>query len=199
MSLSDWIMKIKKYLKYVILFFLIWGLLHLTILLFVGLQSSTEKSDVILILGNKVELSGEPSARLQSRLDEGLRLYEEGIASLIVVSGGIGKEGFDEAVVMKNYLVEKGVGAENIIEDSEGNNSYLTGKNLVKIAEEYNIKSVTLVSQYYHILRAKHVIKRFGFEQVYSSYGKMTPELRDLYSIPREILGYYVYLFKNYK
>lgn len=199
MNLFDWIMKIKKYLKYVFFFFLIWGLLHLAILLFVGLQSSTVKTDVILIFGNKVELSGEPSLRLQSRLDEGLRLYEEGVAPLIIVSGGIGKEGFDEAAVMKDYLIEKGVETENIIEDPEGNNSYLTGKNLVKISEEYNIKSVTLVSQYYHILRAKHVIKRFGFDEVYSSYGKMKPELRDLYSIPREILGYYVYLFKNYK
>ena len=192
-------MNIKKYLKYIFLFFIVWGLLHLTILLFVGLQSSDIKTDAILIFGNKVELSGEPSARLQSRLDEGLRLYEEGIAPLIIVSGGIGEEGFDEAAVMREYLVEKGIPTENIIEDQDGYNSYLTGKNLVKISKEYDINSVTIVSQYYHILRAKHVIKRFGFAEVYSSYGKMKPELRDLYSIPREILGYYDYLFKKYK
>lgn len=172
-------------------------MIHISVMLFVGLHSSSKTADAILIFGNKVEETGDPSPRLQSRLDEGLRLYQEGQSEMIIVSGGFGKEGFDEAAVMKNYLTEKGVPPENIIEDPEGNNTHATAKNLKQIAKEQNINSIIVVTQYYHMLRAKLALSGFGFQMLDSSYAKMFPELRDLYSIPREILGYYVYLFKN--
>jgi len=47
--------------------------------------------------------SGEPSPRLQSRLDKAFDLYSKNYFQQIIVSGGLGKEGFEEALVMTEY------------------------------------------------------------------------------------------------
>jgi uncharacterized SAM-binding protein YcdF (DUF218 family) len=189
---------VKKILKYIVIFFAVWMLIHAAVVIVDGLTDEIAPADVILIFGNKVRTDGTPSKELQSRLDEGVELYNQGIAPLVIVSGGLGKEGYQEAEVMEKYLVAKGIPENNIVEDGDGNNSYLTAKNLKSIANDRGIKKVIIVSQYYHILRAKLALSKFGFATVYSAHAKKWPGLRDLYSIPREIAGYYVYLFKNY-
>jgi len=192
-------MEIKKKTKYIAVFFAIWISIHLFVMLLIGLTNNINQADAILIFGNKVETSGEPSKRLKSRLDEGIELFKQNKAPLIIVSGGFGKEGYDEALVMKEYLIENSIPESAIITDQNGNNTYQTAKNLAKIKKDENIKSIILVSQYYHLLRAKLAVSKFGFDTIYLSYAKMFPELRDLYSIPREIVGYYFYLFNNYE
>lgn len=187
-------MTLKRLLKYSLALFSLWFFIHLAILLAVGLNDQHHESDAILIFGNKVEVSGKPSKRLKSRLDEGIRLYKNGLAPIIIVSGGIGKEGFDEALVMRDYLLKMDIPEKAIITDSFGNTTHETVKNTSRL----DINNLIIVSQYYHILRAKMALKKSEFKEVYSSYAKIPPELRDFYSIPREIVGYYVYLFKGY-
>lgn len=160
-----------------------------------GLIDNTNKSDLIVILGNKVELSGLPSLRLQSRLDKGYDLYIQGFAPLILVSGGLGKEGYDEAEVMKNYLINRGVYKDVIITDSMGIDSFNTARNTKQIMTERNLNKVLLISNYYHISRTRLAFKKSGIEKVYSSHARYF-EVRDLYSIPREVIGYYYYLFR---
>ena len=43
-------------------------IIHLLIIVISGLAFKARKSAMIIVLGNKVELSGEPSRRLQYRL-----------------------------------------------------------------------------------------------------------------------------------
>ena len=72
------------------------------------LSDELEKADVALVLGNKVEPDGTPSARLAARLDRTAELYHEGYFPLVIVSGGTGKEGYPEGTAMRDYLVNKG-------------------------------------------------------------------------------------------
>lgn len=188
---------ILKIIKPILIVLSIWVTIHLCGLLYVGLFSEVKKSDAILILGNTVETSGIPSMRLKGRLDKGIELYQNNLAPIIIVSGGYGIEGFNEAIVMKNYLVEHGVKTENIIVDENGNTTYLTTRNLVPIAKEKNIKSIIVVSQYYHLLRAKRAVEMVGISEVYVSAGNSPFEIRDFYSIPREIIAYYYYLLRT--
>lgn len=191
-------MKLKRLVKYLVFFIFLWLLAHFLILLFVGLTENIKKADAILILGNKVEESGQVSKRLKARLDKGIELFEDDMTPMIIVSGGFGKEGFDEARVMKNYLVGYGVPEDIIIEDGNGDNTYLTAKNFASIAKENNINSVIIVSQYYHLLRSRLAVGKFGFNVTYTSPAKLQLEARDLYSISREMVAYYFYLFKDY-
>ena len=118
----------KKALKYLILFFAVWLSLHTIIIVIVGLNDNVAQADAIVIFGNKVETDGTPSKRLQSRLDKGLELYNQGVAPLLIVSGGLGIEGYEEAVVMKEYLLNQGISEDAIIEDRNGYDTYQTSK-----------------------------------------------------------------------
>ena len=86
----------------------------------VGLNDNLGKADVALVLGNKVDPNGQPSPSLRARLDRAVDCYKQGWFPMVVVSGGLGKEGFDEAVVMRDYMISKGVPQAHIIADSQG-------------------------------------------------------------------------------
>lgn len=161
-----------------------------------GLWDNVQKSDVALVLGNKVEINGEPSARLKARLDRALALNKEGDISSVIVSGAPGKEGYDEAKVMAAYLNLNGIPMENIIIDSGGYSTRASAINTAKIMRDKNFKSILVVSQYFHISRTKLALRNEGITNIYSAHAYIF-ELRDLYSIPREIVGYCTYFFRH--
>ncbi len=160
-----------------------------------GLTDEIGHADVALVLGNKVNPNGQPSKALRARLDRALDVFQAGLVSSIIVSGGTGKEGFDEAKVMAAYLINHGVPREKIVEDSQGINTEASAKNTALIMKERGDHSVMVVSQYFHISRAKMALRRSGVNEIYSAHAYMF-DLRDLYSIPREVAGYISYYVK---
>lgn len=187
----------KAKLKNIIFGFLtiliVWFIIHTLIITIDGMNDELKVSDAAVVLGNKVESDGKPSKRLQGRLDRAVELYFENWYNYIIVSGGFGKEGFDEAAVMKEYLVEKGIPEQKILPDSDGYNSIMTAKNTRDIMEKMNFDSVTIITQFYHISRTKLAFKHEGVENVYSAHSTYY-ELRDAYSLFREFFAYYKYL-----
>lgn len=172
-------------------------LLGTAILVIDGLRDELGKADVALVLGSKVELDGTPSARLQARLDRTLEMYRAGYFSKVITSGGVGIEGFDEAVVMKDYLAARGIPKEHILVDSTGINTFASAKRTAEMARENGFKSVFVVSQYFHIPRSRLALHRFGISTVYSAHAHIF-EGRDIYSSVREFLGYLSYWFREY-
>ncbi len=69
-------------------------------------------------------------------------MYDKEYFNYIIVSGGLGKEGFSEAIVKKQYLIEKGIPSDNIILYEIGNNSYMTAVNTKVIMEHLNFNTV---------------------------------------------------------
>lgn len=185
-----------KFIKYTIIAVFLWFCIHIVIIVFDGLNDELEFVDVGVVLGNKVELNGQPSKRLQKRLDRAAELYQKKHYKYVIVSGGVGKEGFDEANVMKDYLIQVGVEEDRIILDSNGYNTFMTAKNSKIIIDKMNLNSVMIISQYYHITRTKLAFKKAGFDKIYSAHAKIF-EIRDVYSLGREFFAYYKYLFKR--
>ncbi len=70
------------------------GLIFSLLITLDGLLERTDPADAGVVLGSKVNTDGTPSSRLQARLDRSKTLLENKQISLIVVSGGTGKEGF---------------------------------------------------------------------------------------------------------
>lgn len=189
-------MKIQKYKKLIVFvsILFIWFISHILIITFDGLKDELDYSDVAVVLGNKIELSGEPSERLKGRLNKAVELYEKGYFEYIIVSGGIGKEGYDEAEVMKMYLVGKGIQEDKILVDSDGNNSLMTAQNSKTIMNTMNFDSIMIITQFYHISRTKLAFEKVGVENVRSAHADYF-ELRDIYSLVREFIAYYKYSF----
>ena len=163
-----------------------------------GLVQKAEAADVIVILGNQIMPDGTPSIRLQERLDKGLELYENGLADYLLVSGGLGQEGFDEAKVMGSYLQEKGVPRKHILEDSKGNTTFLTARNSRDLMIGKKLESAIVVSQYYHVMRCELAFRRMGIKQVSGEAAIFHPTWRTPYATLREIAALYVYAFRKY-
>lgn len=168
-----------------------WFLLHEMVIALQGTCTQPAKSEYAVIFGNTVYPDGTLSKRLEARLREGLKLYQEEWVDTLFVSGGIGIEGQDEAHKMAEFLIRQGVPSEVILIDSKGNNSWLTAINFQKQAP--HAKSIVLVTQFYHYSRCKLAFKKLGDYQLSGA----TPdyyETRDVYSLLREFFGYYYYL-----
>jgi vancomycin permeability regulator SanA len=144
-------------------------------------------------LGNKVNEDGTLSERLEQRLLYGLKLYRLGRIKGMIVSGGLGKEGFYEGDKMRDYLLGNGVPPSVIFTDNQGNNTLCSVENTLKLQKTLHFDSVLVISQYYHLSRTKLLFRQRGFEKV----GNASPwyfETRDFYSLFREFFAYYAAL-----
>jgi len=172
-------------------------LLGSAILVIAGLRDHIGRADIGLVLGSKVNLDGKPSKSLRGRLDRTIELYRGGYFPAVIASGGIGKEGYDEAVVMRDYLVSHGIPQERVVMDNTGTTTYASARNTLQIMRQQKLGSVMVVSQYFHIPRARMALERFGIPVVYSSHARLF-EVRDIYSVPRELFGYLSYACRHY-
>ncbi len=172
-----------------------WFLIHSAVIITDGLSDDVHPVDLMVVFGNEVTPEGKPSKRLQARLDEALKISQGHWTPAILVSGGTGKEGFNEADVMATYLKEHGIEKEKIIIDSQGLNTRKTAQNTARYLKGNDLDSIMIISQYFHISRARLAFEKEGIKNIASSHARYF-EIRDLYSITREFFAYYWYLTK---
>ena len=126
------------------------------------------RADVIIVLG-AAEYRGRPSPVLKARLDHGLELYRQKLAPRILTTGGAGGDPhFTEGEVGRAYLVSQGVPSEAVIVESEGDSTVHSMTAAAEIMRRMNLKSAIVVSDGYHIFRAKKMLEFRGVE-VYGS------------------------------
>ncbi len=190
-----WRKRIKRILLFIALPIVLVFTLAATLIVADGLTDEIHAADVAIVPGNTVEKDGRPSERLRARLDQTLTLYRQGLFPDVIVSGGVGSEGFDEAEVMKQYLVENGIPESRIHVDGGGATTYLTAKNAARIMRENGWQSAMVVTQYFHVPRMRLALRRSGITPVFSAHARYF-ELRDIYSIAREVIGYGAYLLR---
>jgi vancomycin permeability regulator SanA len=190
-------MKWRRTMRAVLLVCLIAPVISAAILVADGLIDNVEKSDVAIVLGSQVMPDGRPSARLRARLDRAAELYQRGLVKHVIVSGGTGPEGYSEARVMADYLaMQKAVPRETIILDETGNNTQATARNSAALMAERSLRSAVVVTQYFHITRSRLALKQAGIQAITSAHARIF-EMRDLYSLAREIIAVPVYLLRS--
>lgn len=118
-------------------------------------------ADCIIVLGAGVRKDGTPTLMLEDRIIIGDRLYEDGAAPKILMSGDHGREAYDEVNVMKNYSIEEGVPSEDIFMDHAGFETY---DSMYRAKEIFGAKKVVIVTQKYHLYRALYIAKSLGLE-----------------------------------
>lgn len=114
--------------------------------------------DCIIVLGAGI-WGDKPSPMLQDRLDEAIKLYEEGIAPKLIMSGDNGQEGYDEVNVMKDYAINKGIPSEDIFMDHAGFSTY---ESIYRAKEVFKVEKAIIVTQKYHLYRALHIGNKLG-------------------------------------
>jgi vancomycin permeability regulator SanA len=180
----------KLIFKIFVIFLLLWLFGHLIYTTIDGLTDKKKQADLAVILGNKVNEDGTLSKRLAKRLECGLQLYRNKRVRKILVSGGLGKEGFYEGDKMKDYLTKNGVPDSVIIVDNLGSNTIATVDNTLRLKDSLNFRSLIVISQYFHLTRTKMLFRKRHFENI-SSVSPKYFEFRDIYSLLREFGAYY--------
>ena len=154
-------------------------------------RDEARAADVIVVMG-AAEYRGKPSPVLKARLDHGLALYERKLAPRIVTTGGAGGDPvFTEGTVGRNYLIGRGVPGEAIILEDEGATTVHSTVAVAEIMSRMGLKSCILVSDGYHIFRAKKMLEARGM-RVYGSPRAIKPETgwRDWWLYARQAVGY---------
>ncbi len=182
------LLKMKKLLLVFLLFFLI----HSIYISYDGSKEFNQSAQAALVLGNKVNEDGSLSNRLKARCDKAIELYSKQQVKFIIVSGGVGEEGFSEGARMHDYLLSKEIPDSAIITDVKGNSTEATVKNFVSLNHYRKFSSVVVVSQFYHITRTKKMLSDAGVEKLYGASPKFF-EWRDFYSLTREFFAFYWY------
>lgn len=151
-----------------------------------GLADHAEPADAAVVPGNTVYPDGTPSDRLKGRLDAALALFQAGHCRLVVVSGGTGVEGVDEAEAMKRYLVARGVPPDRVLQDSLGSNTAATARNAALALRARGMTRVLAVSQFFHVPRLRHLLAAEGLNVVGQAHARYF-ESRDVYAVLREV------------
>ena len=125
----------------------------------------------MLILGCQVKEDG-PSILLRDRLEEALDYLEDHPDLTVVVSGGQGPdEPTSEAQAMADYLIANGVDGEKILLEAFSHNTAQNFSYSKKHLDEAQIDysdGILVVSNGFHLTRARMLAQRAGFEEVYT-------------------------------
>jgi vancomycin permeability regulator SanA len=178
-------------LKRFVLIWAVWFVIHSVYTVIDGLSGSDGIADVAIVTGGGVNSDGTLSNRLKAKVDLAYDLLKEGKVKSIVVSGGLSKPNYQEAEVMKTYLIAKGVHDSLILVDNLGSNTQATVENTIQSSKQNNWKSIVIISQYYHMTRAKMLYRKEGFKQVKG----LAPNYfmwHDVFFIFREFWAFYV-------
>lgn len=150
-------------------------------------------ADCILVLGCGILDRETPTPMLKDRLDTGIKLYREGYAPKILLSGDNGTMEHNEIHVMLTYTLKQGVPREDIFCDHAGFNTSESMHRAVKI---FQVESAIIVTQGYHEYRALYDAEAVGIAalgvasdqasyggQLYRSFREVLARNKDFYKM----------------
>ena len=130
-----------------------------------SIVASGERYDAIMVLGASVLPGGEPSGILRDRLDIAVKLYQEGTAPKIIMSGDhfSDAEYYNEVSAMKEYVVARGVPSRDVFCDHAGICTY---DSMYRAQYVFNVRTMVVVTQTYHLYRALYDANHLGVRTV---------------------------------
>jgi uncharacterized SAM-binding protein YcdF (DUF218 family) len=156
-------------------------------------QPEIKKADAIIILGAAIN-----TPALYNRSLQGLKLYQEGKADMLVLSGGkISDADISEAQYMQKVILANGSTTPPMILEQESHSTFENIENSKKLIP--NARSVIVVSDTYHLARGVAMAKAAGFDKVYWSSPNSTkyyPTGELLYHYFREAVAMVAYVPK---
>ena len=127
-----------------------------------GRSDQARPVDAIVVMG-AAQYDGRPSPQLAARLDHVVTLYNEGLAPLVVVTGGKQPEDrFTEAEASRDYLVERGVPSDAILLESAGRTTNESMEGVADLLEARGLNRVLVVTDPFHSLRSRMIAEDVG-------------------------------------
>jgi vancomycin permeability regulator SanA len=121
--------------------------------------TQTRVADVALILGAGLNPDGTAGPVLAARVDAGVALYNAKAVRKLVMSGDNSIALYDEVSAMKTLAVAQGVKSDDVLLDYAG---FRTLDSCVRIRKVFGQTAVVLVSQSFHLARARFLCADAG-------------------------------------
>ncbi|EFR31599.1 SanA/YdcF family protein [Eremococcus coleocola] len=115
----------------------------------------------VVVLGAGVINNEEPSQILKLRLDKAYQVFEEAPDRKFIMSGDHLQDNYNEVAVMKNYLIDKGIPANQIYLDHVGTSTYNT---IYRLKHVLKIDKAIFITQNYHLSRTLYIAKQLGVQ-----------------------------------
>ena len=130
--------------------------------LYEGRLQTPSSADAIIVLGAAAYYH-KPSPVFEERIRHAVNLYKQGKAKKIIFTGGTPKAGFQtEAEVGAKWAEKNGVPRRDILLEPNSRNTFDNLKNAAEIAKPAKLHSFIVVSDPYHIARAKLMAEDLG-------------------------------------
>jgi uncharacterized SAM-binding protein YcdF (DUF218 family) len=153
------------------------------------------KADAIVVFG-AAEYAGRPSPVWKARLDHSYDLFQQGLAPVIITTGGAGLDPvYTEGGVGRDYLLKEGVPDVNLIAETQGNDTAESADRVSTIMHTNHMKTALVVSDAYHIFRIKRLMATEGIE----AFGAPRPDSLPktswgrLVGVSREVVSYWAW------
>ena len=119
-------------------------------------------SRAIIVLGAQVKADGEPSVQLSLRLEAALAEYEKHPRTIVVCGAQGSDEPRPEGDVMRDWLLERGVPADDVLAEMDSRNTRQNLENAAALLAPET--SVTVVTSDYHLPRALAMARDTGLD-----------------------------------
>jgi len=146
-----------------------------------GQRDRARKADAIVVLGARVGTDGIAGQVLRGRTMQAVKLYKKGIAPKIIFTGGVGAHRISEARAAAAYARKNGVPSRAIVLESKSTSTWENARFTAWICKDHGWKSVVLVSDPYHLWRARRDFQQVGLKP----YVSPTKEWQDKYPTRR--------------
>ena len=178
-----------------------WGIAFpLAQMWFFGTTDYRRPADAAVVFGARVYASGSPSPLLEDRIRTGIELYSSGLVSTLVMSGGDGADGFNEARVMRDEAIRAGVAPSAIVVDDAGDSTEATVANTVALlAVRYGSDlppRIIAVSQAYHLPRIQLSFATAGVDVLTVPAADPVPIGEMPVLVVREVPAFWVYFLR---
>ena len=154
-----------------------------------GQRDDARKSDVIVVLGARVEPDGRPSSDLSSRIAHAVEVWKAGQAPYMICTGGFKNERLSAAAVCRRVAIQLGVPAERISLADGTSNTAEDARAAAQVMAERGWRTAILVSHPLHLFRARWLFEREGVQATTSPTStrvdRIDPRLR-LWYMTRE-------------
>ncbi|MER3553899.1 MAG: YdcF family protein [Meiothermus sp.] len=128
-------------------------------------QNTAKPSDAVLVLGAKAYIDRRVNPCLEGRVQQGVKLVQDGLAKYLIVSGGHDiEDGRLESATMAQVARRLGLHPEQIVQESIATSTYQNLLYSSEIMRARGWSSVILVSQAFHLPRAALTAEKLGLE-----------------------------------
>jgi uncharacterized SAM-binding protein YcdF (DUF218 family) len=156
-----------------------------------------QPADAIVVFG-AAQYDGRPSPVFKARLDHAFELFRQGVAPVVITTGGAGDDPrYNEGGVGHDYLMKLGIPEAKLIAETQGSDTAQSAQRIGVIMHANHMQSCIAVSDEYHVFRIRKLLEHQSIRVYVAPRTGSRPHStwQKAMAVLRESLSYMVWRF----